>query len=246
MPTGRPVTGLAGGRGRVVVHRAVRGGYVVPGPRGAGQVHERVAVAAEVADDRRQRAQGRRVARGRVVHEDQGMALAAAFGLGQADDPVDPVGRRRSFGLPVLGVDRPDPGFHPALPREGERRRAVVAVRGPEGARSPADQPFLLGGRLVKLRGLPRRGERGHVRVVPGVVADEVPVGRLRADERRVGRRVLPDVEERGGNAEPAEHRDDPRRRRSRAVVEGERDRLAAAEGRRVEVRAVRRGRAPG
>ena len=75
--------------------------------------------------------------------------------------------------------------------------------------------------------------------MAPRVVADQVAHPGLAADQLRPGRRVLPDVEERRGHALGVQHRQDLRRARARAVVEGQRDGLARA--RRVVVRAVRR-----
>ena len=80
----------------------------------------------------------------------------------------------------------------------------------------------------------------------PGVIPDEEPGPDLGPDV--VGRfaLLLPDVEEGGTHAICLENRDDLGRARARSVVECQRHCLAAIwDGRGIEVRAVRRCRAP-
>jgi hypothetical protein len=155
---------------------------------------------AEEVDDGRQRKGGGRVAGRRVVHEHHRVPEHAAFLLGQPDDPVHPVPGGGTVGFPVFGVDRPGPELHAALLRQAFCRRVVigVTVRRPERARRHADNSGLLGRGPVHLRGLPGRRKPGHVRVVPGVIADhEAPLNFV-AHPLRLGRCVLANVEERG------------------------------------------------
>ena len=199
-------------------------------------------MAAEEVDDRRQGEHGGRVPCGLIVHEHDRVLQRAALLLGQRDDPVHPVGRGRAVGLPVLGVHRPYPEFHPALLRQAERARVVCAARRPERAWRGSDQGPLLGDGPVHLRGLRGGGQGGHVRVVPGVVAEQVARARFAADQLRPGRCVLPEVEERGRHALRAQDRQDRRRAGPGAVVKGQGHGLARPG--RVIVRPVGRWRA--
>jgi hypothetical protein len=81
----------------------------------------------------------------------------------------------------------------------------------------------------VHLRGLRGGRQGGHVRVVPGVVAEQVARARFAAGQPRSGRCVLPKVKERGRHAPRAQHRQDRHCAGAGAVVEGQGHGLARA-----------------
>ncbi len=113
--------------------------------------------------------------------------------------------------------------------QQPERGRVERAVRGAEQARARPAEQFDAGDLFEQLFVLVVGGQRGHHRMRLGVVADDVARAQLQDGARREVPLLLADREERGVHVVAVEHAHQLLGVGAGAVVERERELVAAA-----------------